>query len=201
MGVDSAAGQEGTSGNKVATLLASKLGLRRVVEREKPLAAYMALPASQYSVLDGRRVERLTDDSFRCYVGEVQFLTWRVEPVLTVSVNVEEKGCTIKLLSCELEGSDFVSTINDSFAASMTNVVRWREVEDSSDKEILSDTNIKVVLQIPRWSSFLPVSTIESVGSGVMQRVLNSMVPRFLSQLEKDYTAWSAGDTSRKAVE
>lgn len=32
----------------------------------------------------------------------------------------------------------------------------------------------------------------------VMQRVLNTMVPRFLAQLRADYVLWAAGDESRK---
>jgi len=34
----------------------------------------------------------------------------------------------------------------------------------------------------------------------VMQRVLNTMVPRFLAQLRADYDLWAAGDESRKPV-
>lgn len=47
---------------------------------------------------------------------------------------------------------------------------------------------------------FLPKGVIERVGSSAMQQVLNRMVPRFLSQLQKDYAQWAAGDESRKPV-
>lgn len=59
----------------------------------------MALPASQYSVLDARKIERLDDDTFRCHVGGLKFFGIKVEPVLTVSVVVGGKGPTVKLLS------------------------------------------------------------------------------------------------------
>ncbi len=62
----------------------------------------MALPASQYSVLDARKIERLTDETFKCYVGKLNFFALEVEPVITVSVTVEDRGCTIRLLSCEV---------------------------------------------------------------------------------------------------
>lgn len=62
-------------------------------------AEYMALPASQYSVLDAQKIERLDDTTFRCYVGQLRFFGIKVEPVLTVSVNVEPLGPTVKLLS------------------------------------------------------------------------------------------------------
>ena len=60
--------------------------------------------------------------------------------------------------------------------------------------------NAQVCLEVPAWSSFLPVDSISSAGSGVMQNVLNVMVPRFLAQLRTDYVLWAAGDESRKPV-
>lgn len=59
----------------------------------------MALPASQYSVLDAKRIERVGDSTFVCYVGGISFLNLVVEPVLTVSVDVGERGPTVRLLS------------------------------------------------------------------------------------------------------
>lgn len=34
---------------------------------------YMALPPSQYSVLDADAIVRMTDDSFRCQIGGISF--------------------------------------------------------------------------------------------------------------------------------
>ncbi len=38
----------------------------------------MTLPASQYSVLDAKRIERIDDDTFRCYVGGISLLNFKV---------------------------------------------------------------------------------------------------------------------------
>ena len=46
----------------------------------------------------------------------------------------------------------------------------------------------------------VPLGAVERTGSGVMQRVLDSMVPRFLRQLAADYALWAAGDDSRKPI-
>lgn len=62
----------------------------------------MALPASQYSVLDAKQIERIDEDTFRCYVGGLRFLSFVIEPVLTVSVIVTDMGPTVKLLSTEV---------------------------------------------------------------------------------------------------
>lgn len=185
---------------KVARFAAQKHACKPVQEQQRELAAYMALPASQYSVLDARKIERLDDTTFKCYVGRLAFFGFSVEPVITVSVVVEERGCTIKLLSAQLQGSDAVQDINSKFTAQMTNVVRWQETAAPDTKEISSDTSIEVVVQVPGWFGFVPVSSIEAAGSKVMSTTVNLMVPRFLEQLQKDYQQWAAGDESRKPV-
>eukprot|EP00877_Chromochloris_zofingiensis_P014205 jgi/Chrzof1/9038/Cz03g33250.t1 len=185
---------------KIARFAAKKQQFQQIEEKQKALAAYMALPASQYSVLDARKIERIDDSTFKCYVGGMTILNFSVEPVITVSVVVEDKGCTIKLLSCQLQGSKSIEDVNDKFTAQMTNVVRWQPTDDPQLKQIGSDTSIEVVVQVPNWASFLPVSSLESVGSKVMQTTLNVMVPRFLLHLKKDYELWASGDESRRPL-
>lgn len=47
----------------------------------------MTLPASQYSVLDAKRIERIDDDTFRCYVGGISFLNFKVPVAGTFSAS------------------------------------------------------------------------------------------------------------------
>ena len=63
---------------------------------------YMSLPASQYSVLDAERIERVDDNTFRCYVYTFKFFNFEVCPVLLVRVEEQPNGCCIKLLSCKV---------------------------------------------------------------------------------------------------
>lgn len=62
----------------------------------------MSLPASQYSVLDAERIERVDDNTFRCYVYRFKFFAFEVCPVLLVRVEEQPNGCCIKLLSCKV---------------------------------------------------------------------------------------------------
>ncbi len=84
----------------------------------------------------------------------------------------------------------------------MTNVVRFRDCEEEgcgTDKDITSTTSLEVCLQVPGWCGFLPVRSIEEVGSSVLQQVLNLMVPRFLKQLDGDYQKWAKGEGRKLA--
>ncbi len=62
------------------------------VEGGRSLREYMSLPASQYSTLDGERVERVGDDTFVCTLGAFDFLGFRLQPVLTARVDVRPDG-------------------------------------------------------------------------------------------------------------
>ena len=189
--------------HRVAVLSANKSAVFPIVELEKPIGMYMTLPASQYSVLDAQRIERIDADTFRCYVGGINFLSFRVEPVLTLSVIVGDRGPTVRLLETTLEGSKAAVEANSKFTATMTNKVGWRRVmEDGEDGEdieeefsvaIASDTTLTVTLQVPRWF-VVPVSVVESSGSAIMQKILDVSVPKFLAQLQTDYAKWSAGE-------
>ncbi|CAM6091393.1 unnamed protein product [Calypogeia fissa] len=184
-----------------ARLSASKVETHLIKEAERPLGEYMSLPASQYSVLDAERIERVDENTFRCYAPRLKFFSFEVGPVLLVRVEEQKNGCCIRLLSCTLEGSPLVVAQNEKFTASMVNNVSWQDSEKSeAEKQLISDTTIEVMLDVPAAMRVFPQSFIEGTGSQVLGQVLRVMVPRFLGQLEKDYNAWASGDTSRKPV-
>ena len=58
----------------------------------RSLRDYMSLPASQYSTLDGEKVERVGDDTFVCTLGKLDFLGFVLQPVLTARVDVKPDG-------------------------------------------------------------------------------------------------------------
>ncbi|MBA0571658.1 hypothetical protein Golob_002038 [Gossypium lobatum] len=91
----------------------------------------MSLPASQYSVLDAERIERVDDNTFRCYVYRFKFFNFEVCPVLLVRVEEQPNGCCIKLLSCKLEGSPIVVAQNDKFDG------KYLSVTSPSNKDII----------------------------------------------------------------
>ncbi|KAF5799015.1 hypothetical protein HanXRQr2_Chr07g0299741 [Helianthus annuus] len=168
---------------------------------ERPLLEYMSLPASQYSVLDAQRIERIDDNTFRCYVYKFKFFAFEVCPVLLVRVEEQLNGCSINLLSCKLEGSPIVVAQNDKFEASMVNRISCDSNQSSSSmQELMSDTVIEVSIDIPFPFRAIPVRTIESSGTRVLEQILKIMLPRFMAQLVKDYEAWASGDTSRQPL-
>ncbi|KAJ4803620.1 hypothetical protein LUZ62_016186 [Rhynchospora pubera] len=184
-----------------ARFIARRAESTSVKELQRPLAEYMTLPASQYSVLDAERIERIDDNTFRCYVYRFKFFSFEVCPVLVVRVDEEPNGCCIRLISCKLEGSPLVEAQNEKFSASMVNRVFCNQsLQDSDFQRLTSETSIEVAIEIPFPFRALPVEAIESTGRQVLEQILRVMLPRFLNQLVKDYQGWASGDTSRKPL-
>lgn len=180
------------NGGRTALLRAQKISSVPIMETEKPISTYMTLPASQYSVLDAKKIERIDEDTFVCYVGGINFLGVSVEPVLTLSVIVGERGPTVRMLEVTLEGSVAAQRVNEKFSATMENIVEWQE-EEHGGKLICSNTTLEIEADVPRWF-VIPVHMVERAGSKIMQKVLDTAVPRFLAQLEQDYIKWSIGE-------
>ncbi|RAL42699.1 hypothetical protein DM860_009206 [Cuscuta australis] len=172
-----------------------------VQQLQRPLMEYMRLPASQYSVLDAERIERVDDNTFRCYVYGFKFFAFEVCPVLLVRVEEQPDGCSINLLSCKLEGSPIVVAQNDKVEASLVNRISCdNKPGDATLGQLTSDAVIEVNIEIPFAFRALPVKAIESTGAKILDRVLGITLPRFMAQLVKDYQAWASGDTSRRPL-
>ncbi|WCJ19223.1 hypothetical protein M5689_001520 [Euphorbia peplus] len=172
-----------------------------VLQLGRPLTEYMSLPASQYSVLDAERIERVDDNTFRCYVYRFKFFAFEVCPVLLVRVEEQPNGCCINLLSCKLEGSPIVAAQNEKFDASMVNYISCDSIpSNSSSQQLTSDAVIEVSIEVPFAFTAIPVQAIESTGTRILEQILGLMLPRFMAQLVKDYEAWASGDTSRQPL-
>ncbi|CAL9005885.1 unnamed protein product [Prunus brigantina] len=172
-----------------------------VPQLQRPLSEYMSLPASQYSVLDAERIERVDENTFRCYVYRFKFFAFEVCPVLLVRVEEQPNGCCIKLLSCKLDGSPIAVAQNDKFDAFMVNQISCTNNQSNSSlQQLRSETVIEVSIEIPFAFRAIPAQAIESSGTQVLEQILRIMLPRFMSQLVRDYRAWASGDRSRQPL-
>ncbi|XP_061374701.1 uncharacterized protein LOC133316921, partial [Gastrolobium bilobum] len=86
-------------------------------------------------------------------------------------------------------------------AALMVNRISCDSDSDKSlVQQLTSDTIIEVSIEIPFAFQAIPKQAIESAGTQVLEQILRIMLPRFMSQLVKDYQAWASGDMSRQPI-
>ncbi|KAI4346454.1 hypothetical protein L6164_007349 [Bauhinia variegata] len=189
------------SSNPKARFVVRRKETISVRQLDRPLIEYMRLPASQYSVLDAERIERVNDNTFRCYVHRIKLFNFEICPVLLVRVEEQSDGCCIKLLSCKLEGSPILAAQNDKFDVIMVNRISCDSNNyNSSVQQLTSDAMIEVRIEVPFAFRLISVQAIESAGTQVFEQLFRIVLPRFMAQLVKDYQAWASGDTSRQPL-
>ncbi len=172
----------------------------RVTENKRTAEQYMALPASQYSVLSAEQVLRLSDSDFKITLGTLNFFGTKLVPILYVTVNVFPDLAKAEIIvdKAEIEGGDVAKTINGSFDISAINIVS-AGTDDKGRKTLNSDTKLKINTRVP--STKFPLGVIQNGGNFIMQSSLNVIVPTFIRILAADFKRWSGGDDKRTAVE
>jgi hypothetical protein len=171
-----------------------------VKEGKRTSDAYMALPASQYSILSAEQVIRLSDTDFKIMLGTLNFFGTKIAPILYASVDVypKEAKSVIKVIRAETVGSDMALAVNGTFSISAVNVVT-AEVNEKGQKTLNSNTTLVIDVLVPK--SRFPISIIQSGGNFIMQSSLNIIVPTFVRILAADFKRWSDGDDERDALE
>jgi len=163
---------------------------------------YMALPASQYSILAANQIERLSDTQFKAVLGKLNFFGTVIIPVLYVDVNVvpEEHRAEIVVSRAETTGSETADKISGTFKISAVNLVSTSVDEKTDRPTLTSDVSLKIDVLVPEDAK-IPMRIIQSSGNFIIQSSLNVIVPTFVRILREDFKRWSAGDDSRGAVE
>lgn len=173
----------------------------RVKESKRSAEEYMALPASQYSVLSANQIERLSDSQFKAKLGRLNFFGNDFIPILYVDVDVipNESRAEIVVKKAETTGSEIAEKISGTFDIFAKNDVS-SGVDKKGRKVLISDTKLSIEVTVPEESK-VPLRLINSGGNFIIQQSLNVIVPTFIRLLAFDFKRWSAGEDSREAIE
>jgi hypothetical protein len=172
----------------------------RVKESKRTVEEYMALPASQYSVLTAEQISRIGESEFKCTLGTMNFFGTKFTPTLYVNVDVfpDDARAEISVSGAEVSGSEAAATVNGTFSISAVNIVT-AGVDKKGFKTLNSNTTLVIDAIVP--STRLPLGLIRRGGNFLMQSTLSVVVPTFVRILAADFKRWSAGDDSRSALE
>lgn len=184
------------------TWKAEKFSSVKVKETLRTCEEYMALPATEYSVLSANQIVRLSDTSFKAILPTLNFFGTKITPIIYVDVIVypELAKSEIIVVKAETIGSDVADMINGTFNISAINTVFSSSVieESRNKKEVIKKLNSNTTLQIdvivPENTKVkIPPNIIQSSGSFIIQSSLNIIVPTFVRILAADFKRWSSG--------
>jgi len=178
----------------------SSVKVKESGDRRRSVEAYMALPASEYSILSAKQIERLSDTEFKCTLVTMNFFGTKITPVLYVDVNVypDQAKSVISVTKAETIGSRTADMVNGTFTISAENVVTGG-MNEKGRKVLTSDTFLEVNVKVPK--SKIPLRIIRSGGNFIMQSSLNVIVPTFTRILAADFRRWTEGSDKRDEVE
>lgn len=187
--------------SKAVTWKAYKQSNVVVKEQKRSVEAYMALPATEYSVLASDSIIRLDDTNFKATLPTMNFFGTKLTPVLYVDVTVypDEGRSIIAVKRAEIMGSEIADKINGTFNIQAINTVR-AGVDSKNRKTLSSETDLTINVIVPD-SSKVPKGVIQSSGNFIMQSSLNLIVPTFVRLLAFDFSRWSGGNDEREAIE
>jgi hypothetical protein len=190
-----------SSARRSLTWRAEKKSTVVVKEINRPVEAYMALPASQYSVLTSDSISRIDDTNFKANMPSMNFFGTVIRPVLYVDVTVypEDAKSIIAVKRAETVGSPVAESINGTFNIKAINAVS-AGIDGKNRKTLTSDTKLVIDVLIPE-SSKIPTGVLQKTGNFILQSSLNVIVPTFVRLLAFDFRRWSAGDDSRNAID
>ncbi|CAN0284961.1 unnamed protein product [Pylaiella littoralis] len=182
----------------------SKKSKADVEEGTRKLSDYLALPPTEYSLLDPKMVTRLSEETFRMDGATLNIVGTKVKPVIFVKVKVEpEKNlANIMVERVELDGSEAVRGAAGTFNVTSSTVVSCAEKEDGRQANLLelrTSSDIEIELLVPN-ENFVPLGVLRRAGNFVMQRVVDIGLPQFTKFLKRDYARWAEGDDTRAAV-
>ncbi len=182
------------------TWSASAKASSKVKESERTVEDYMALPASEYSVLSADQIERLSDSQFKCTLMTMNFFGTKITPVLYVDVNVypDEAKSVISVTKAETTGSAIAEKVNGTFSISAINTVSGG-LDKKGIKRLSSQTDLNIDVTVPK--SKIPLRVIRSSGNFMMKSTLKIIVEAFIRVLAADFRKWSEGNNERAAVE
>ncbi|CAB1096377.1 unnamed protein product [Ectocarpus sp. CCAP 1310/34] len=184
---------------------ASKKSNVEVGEGTRKLKDYLALPPTEYSLLDPKMITRLSEETFRMDGATMSIVGTKIKPVLFVRVEVQPENSMANIMveRVELDGSEAVRSAGGSFNVSSSTVVSCAKKEgtpgDANIMELRASSNIEIELLVPN-ENFVPVGVLRRAGNFVMQRVVDIGLPQFTNFLKRDYARWAEGDDARAAV-
>ncbi|CBJ28056.1 conserved unknown protein [Ectocarpus siliculosus] len=184
---------------------ASKRSNVEVGEGTRKLKDYLALPPTEYSLLDPKMITRLSEETFRMDGATMSIVGTKIKPVLFVRVEVQPENSMANIMveRVELDGSEAVRSAGGSFNVSSSTVVSCAKKEgtpaDANIMELRASSNIAIELLVPN-ENFVPVGVLRRAGNFVMQRVVDIGLPQFTYFLRRDYARWAEGDDDRAAV-
>jgi len=165
---------------------------------------FMKLPVEQYAVLEASEIQRLGPNLFELKGPRMEFFNIWVEPRLRVTVTQDLgdedtlPSVTLSSDTAEVDGSDFVRSLNSKFNIGWTTKLTWKAAPGSKG-EISGDAKLNLDTEVIAPFSLMPRPAFNASVQAVLDSMLPPVLGIFMSRLGQDYTKWASDSDYRAA--
>jgi hypothetical protein len=158
-------------------------------EDDNLLREYLALPTTQYSLLDEKFVEKLSDDTFVVRVPLNDIVGVDLTPAISIVASPHGRDGKVTFVGTEATlGSP---SLDDLFTLKVVAVLKGQGAS------IQARVDVKMALRVPPRLRAIPNPLLGYAGRLITKSILVGVVPNFIKLLVSDYETWSSNDKQR----
>jgi len=161
---------------------------------------YMRLPVDHYGLIQmpfDSCLLKLETSLFELQVPPLQIFGMEFIPVIFCNVNPTADAVVIESNECLLSGPSFVEGLNESFKFHVKTKISW--IDTPLRKQILSASELKVLVDPPGPFKRIPKNVLEKVGNTIMKVALKRIEKAFITSLAADYNRWAIDSAYRQS--
>lgn len=163
----------------------------------RPLEDYLALPASEYSLLDPELVERVSDDAFLVTLPVGDLFSWGMadqapgtNPQVVVRTMHHSDGQGVTL--------SFESALGEEPIEASGEVALTSADSGKTSQLLKGDCSADCKCLIPHPTSSVPSFALRAIASLVANACTQALLPRFLELLDQDYQRFARDDSQER---
>jgi hypothetical protein len=158
-------------------------------EDDELLREYLALPTSEYSLLDEKFVEKISDDTFVVRVPLNDVIGVDLTPAISIVATPHRRDGKVTFVGTEATlGSP---ALDELFKLKVVAVLKGRKTS------LQARVNVMMALSVPPRLRVIPNPLLGYAGRLITKSVLMATVPNFSSLLVSDYEKWVSEDKRR----
>lgn len=153
------------------------------------LREYLALPTTQYSLLDEKFVEKVSEDTFVVRVPLSEIIGVDLTPAISIVATPHGRDGKVTFVGTEATlGSP---SLDDMFTLKVVAVLKGQGAS------IQARVNVTMALSVPPRLRAIPNPLLGYAGRLITKSILMATVPNFSSLLVSDYEKWASNDERR----
>ncbi|MDJ0676796.1 MAG: DUF1997 domain-containing protein [Calothrix sp. MO_167.B42] len=158
-----------------------------------PIEHYLRQPQRLVqAITNPRQVQQLNRSHFRLQLRPLQFMMFRLEPIVDLQVWTQPEGVLkLRSLNCEIPGMEFLS---QSFRLELAGNLSSHHLLTTT--ELQGKADLKVQVDVPPALKLIPEAVLEKSGKAFLNSILLTIKYRLERQLVQDYRRWVKGNST-----